>query len=83
MYKCIFDVESVNKINFVVDGALYSHVVSLFTANNLTPMVSICSPHNTGRLGKRTVQDNLATHWDDGPAYIEVMFDFKDRSSIK
>ena len=61
-----------NKINFVVDGALFSTAVSLFTSNNLTPSVSICSPHSNGRLGKRTLGENLVTHWEDGPAYIEV-----------
>ena len=65
-----------------MDGALYTTACRLFTKHDLTPSVSICSPHSNGRLSKRTLGTNLSTYWEEGPAYIEVRLLALDRSLV-
>ena len=45
-----------------------------FLTHTILLPVSICSPHSNGRLGKRTLGENLKTHWEEGPAFIEVCY---------
>ena len=63
-----------NKISMSVDGALYPHVREMYTDNNLYPAVTICFPHNFGRVSKRTLDNNLKRHWPEGPEKINVSF---------
>ena len=61
-----------NKISFSVDGALYGDIVEMFTENGLYPAVTICLPHNFGRISKRTLDERLHDHWPEGPQKINV-----------